>query len=110
MKIILSNAFSLNMLNSSMNISFKEISLEEAKKILSENSFESAVGHAVTADLFSNLLNQEVKANRVNVVFDSNTKMLIGQYSGPRIEEVAKTLPDGAKIKFFFVECVGIDK
>ena len=50
----------------------KTISLEEAKKLISENpEFISAIGHDSTASIISSVLGTEVPMNRVNASFDN---------------------------------------
>jgi len=46
---------------------FKPVSLEEAKNLLSSSKFVSAVGHASTAQFLSRLLGVHVPAQRVRV-------------------------------------------
>lgn len=60
----------------------------------------SAVGHADTAALFSALLGREIPMNRISVVFDEATEILVGQLTGPRPPEGSTTLPEGAKISW----------
>lgn len=50
----------------------KTISLEEAKKLISENpEFISAIGHDSTASIISSVLGTEVPMNRINASFDT---------------------------------------
>ena len=66
----------------------------------------SAVGHANTAAVFASILGIPVKANRVNVKLKSGPEgdvALIGQYIGPRLEEGATELPEGARIEWWMV-------
>lgn len=52
--------------------SMKTISLEEAKKLISENpDFISAIGHDSTANIISSVLGTEVPMNRINASFDT---------------------------------------
>jgi len=46
---------------------FKPVSLEEAKTLVSLNKFVSAVGHASTAQFLSRLLGVHVPAQRVRI-------------------------------------------
>lgn len=102
MKIL--NAFSLNMLaNLTTNIKTEEISLEEAKKLLS-GEINSAVGHLDTAKVFSSVLGVEVPMNRTTVQLHSGETILVGQYIGPRLPEGATELPQGSTIKWVIVE------
>ena len=66
----------------------------------------SAVGHANTAAVFSTILGIPVKANRINVKlknYPDGDMALIGQYIGPRLEEGATELPEGARIEWWTI-------
>jgi len=103
--VILTNAFSLNMLPGGFRgtVRIEEVSLEEAKALLAEG-FESAVGHAETAALFGSLLGMTVPFNRATVVLAPGTRLVVGQYRGPRLPEGATSLPEGASISWYLVE------
>ncbi|HJN85400.1 MAG TPA: DUF1874 domain-containing protein [Patescibacteria group bacterium] len=65
--IRVANAFSLGMLEClSSTVKVVEVSVEEARKLV-EAGFESIVGHANTAAVFSEQLGVEVVMNRVSV-------------------------------------------
>lgn len=102
--MVILNAFSLNMVEdlSSFQISGKEISVKEAAVLASKA--ESAVGHADTAAVFSTVLGVTVPANRTTVSLEKGDVVLVGQYRGPRLEEGATTLPEGAQIVWVLVE------
>ena len=121
-KIVISNAFSLNMIPSGINHCLywiKERTLDEVKVMLSAaNEIASIVGHEDTARVFSDVLGVTVEYNRTNYTMDiegfaksvsggtdSDTieTLIVGQYSGPRLQEGATTLPEGATIKWFDV-------
>ena len=102
------NAFSLNMLaedilDGDCVISSHPLNLEEAKKAISEEGVESAVGHADTAAVFSTLLGVEIQFNRATVALKKGDTALVGQYRGPRMPEGAKTLPEGSRIDWLLV-------
>lgn len=64
----------------------------------------SAIGHANTAAVISGMLGADVPVNRINVkLIPGHDAAIVAQYSGPRLPEGAKTLPDGAKIEWFSV-------
>ena len=75
--------------------------------------WESAVGHADTAALFSALLGREIGFNRISIPSDFfgdvngrvpyNNQILAGVYSGPRLPEGSTTLPEGASIQWVLV-------
>jgi hypothetical protein len=62
----------------------------------------SVVGHADTAKLFSNILGRDIAFNRESVS-KCREKLLIGQYTGPRLQEGVTSIPDGAKIEWLLV-------
>lgn len=96
--MLLMNAFSLNMLSVfPAQPLFEEISLDEVRAMLS-GGFESAVGHADTASVFSEVLGLDVPAERISVSLSEGDCAVIGQYRGPRLPEGATTLPEGATI------------
>jgi len=57
------------------NFFIEKIDLEKAKLFLPKN-FISAVGHQATAELISNLLEVEIKVNRVQVFFEIGDEAL----------------------------------
>lgn len=98
MKLI--NAFSLNMLASlTGSARFEEITLAKAQMLLAEG-FESSVGHADTAAVYSDVLGIEVPTVRSTVSLKKGDNLVIGQYRGPRLPEGAHKLPEGATIQW----------
>lgn len=96
------NSFSLNML-ACLNavIKIEEVSLAQAQGLLDEHGMKSGVGHQSTAALFAQQLGRDVPcAGRVTVTLVKGDAVLVGQYSGPRLEEGTTTLPPGATIKW----------
>ena len=100
---IVSNAFSLNMVNSDCTITLKMLSLNEVSGILGNYRFRSIVGHNDTAVLFSNVLGVHIPCNRETFLLKNET-LIVGQYKGPRLEEGATKLPQDASIKWMQVE------
>jgi hypothetical protein len=118
MKIIICNAFSLSMLDRVQQSSPSSVDGFRVPRPISDEKltefcrmmlagdieFESAVGHADTAAVFSNELGLPILANRVSVkLTDPSTRALVGQYVGPRLPEGATRLPDGATIEWWIV-------
>ena len=99
--MFLLNAFSLNMLVGNADISVREVSVTVATSLAANCT--SAVGHADTAAVFSNVLGVEIPCNRATVVLKDGDLALVGQYSGPRLPEGATALPEGAAIKWVVV-------
>lgn len=103
--MIVTNAFSLNMLPTTtkrMNVRFEVLGVEEAKRLLSDG-YESAVGHADTAAVFSRSLGVQLEARRVTFKMREGDRILVGQYTGPRLPEGATALPEGATITWWLV-------
>lgn len=107
--IYVTNAFSVNMLDHSaqQRVTFTPMSEDDARQLCrlrESGTVISAVGHADTAAVFSGILGFDVQPNRVTVNLDSRSRLLLGQYTGPRLQEGATTLPDGAVIKWWLVK------
>lgn len=112
-KLFVTNAFSLNMLAdlSVVNdiivqpINGSQKSLQEILRDYPD--YQSAVGHADTANVFSSVIGKSIPMNRTTVVLDTSTALLVGQYKGERLAEGATTLPEGATIQWVLVELLG---
>jgi hypothetical protein len=105
MKMMLLNAFSLNMLAGfPTSVRVEEVTLERAQGLAVDA--QSAVGHADTAAVFSTVLGVPVPANRATVSLVAGSVALVGQYIGPRLPEGSTTLPEGATIKWLLVAVV----
>ena len=102
MKRYLVNAFSIQMLSGPATVRFDEIDATEVPA-----DVVSAIGHADTAAVLSDLLGFEVPMNRVNVTLDENTEIYVAQLVGGRLPEGATTLPQGFSFKFYRVTLQG---
>ena len=104
----LANALSLGMLDclvdGPVQLECTQISWHAAEAWAGLHIWESIVGHADTALLFTSLLGHDVQANRVSTSLTPGDNVLVGQYNGPRLPEGAQSLPDGAKIRWILVE------
>jgi hypothetical protein len=111
--MLLLNAFSLNMLldqptvepfssPKDINVTFQELPKSAAQSAL-DGRLESAVGHADTATVLSDVLGMPVPCNRATVSLKLGDKVIVAQYVGPRLPEGATKLPEGAKMKFYLV-------
>jgi hypothetical protein len=102
--VILLNAFSANLLAPKFpaTVVFHELTVAETRKLLGTD-FKSVVGHKDTAAVFSTILGVPVVCNRETVTLYPGDSAIIGQYSGPRLQEGATSLPTGAAIKWLFV-------
>lgn len=103
------NAFSLSMLSFTETVLRDTVVSEEAvAHRLRVWGFQSGVGHADTAALFSGCLKVPVEVNRVSVTLQPGDIAIVGQYSGPRLPEGATQLPEGAKLVWHAVEIVDL--
>ena len=103
--MLLLNAFSLNMFNPSDCFPvFREVSIDEVKT----HQIESAIGHADTARVLSNILGVDISTNRISVTLAKGDSAIVAQYIGPRLPEGATQLPEGATIKFYHVKMVDV--
>lgn len=104
-KVYLLNALSLNMASSPSGFfRWKKVTVEEAKALLTENEFSSAIGHQDLATIVSSILGLPIEANRVNVLLEPGDLAVVAQYRGPRLPEGTTQLPEGAKVEFYLVE------
>ena len=64
----------------------------------------SAIGHADTAAVVSDLLHVALPANRVSLTLQPGDSIIVAQVQGGRLLEGATTLPEGFEIKFLRVD------
>jgi hypothetical protein len=83
-------------------LSLRRVPLAQARS-LAEGA-ESCVGHAQTAALFADELARPVACARSTVSLAPGDRLLVGQYSGPRLAEGATSLPEGSEIAWWWVE------
>ena len=94
----LTNAFSIQMLSGPATVRFDEIDATEVPA-----DVISAIGHADTAAVLTNMLGFPVPMNRINVTIDENTELYVAQLIGGRLPEGSTTLPEGFSFKFYRV-------
>jgi len=107
--MIILNAFSLSMIpllteGDDENLRIRLLTLDQAREMARDAV--SFVGHASTARIFSTLLGRPVDVRRESVRVSPGMPALVGQYRGPRLEEGATELPEGAGIDWIRVEVV----
>ena len=93
--VFISNAFSLQMLNSDAMISVEEIPEEDFNNV--KNTAKSVVGHKDTANVLG------VEFNRENITLNKGDVLYVAQIVGGRLPEGCTQLPDGFKFKFLKV-------
>lgn len=105
----ISNAFALSMLTEiPATLRVSELTVEDVRKLLSENEFISAIGHQSTSLILSELLQIPIPMNRVQIKIGGNDKLIVYQLM-QRVEE-GKILSREEILqlpsKFFLVEVV----
>lgn len=101
-KKYLVNAFSIQMLQKGGLVRFEEIDAAEVPA-----DVVSAIGHADTAAVLSQVLGFPVAMNRISVTLDNETELFVAQLVGGRLPEGATTLPEGFSFKFYRVTLQG---
>ena len=106
-RVVIANTFTSKMLDLSggrIDAQFCPVTPDIIKDYIEESgSFESFVGHADTAALFSSLLGLDVAHNRAAFKFEEGTVLFVGELSGGRLPEGATTMPEGVKISWVMV-------
>lgn len=72
-------------------IKAKEITIQEAKELVTKEPFVSAVGHQATAELLSNILGVNIPVNRISIRATHNDKIIAFL--------LKQRLPEGTVIK-----------
>lgn len=109
MKVFVSNAFALSMLDRAAQLSSPRspipIDVNRVKDILfnPDNKVVSVVGHADVAAQLSNITGVDLPVNRVSIKLTEGDVLLVGQYVGPRLPEGTTTLPEGSVIEWWAV-------
>ena len=100
-KIYLGNAFSLQMLDTSVTNIVNVIPASVGE--IAGSDFMSVIGHADTAAVVSNILKRDVPANRASVRLEKGDVLYVAQVTGGRLPEGATTLPEGFSLAFLKV-------
>jgi hypothetical protein len=100
----LNNAFSLSMLGpvDGATLQVSRLSLERAREVARDAI--SVVGHPTTRALFATALGREVACDRQSILLEPDDELVVGQYTGPRLAEGARELPEGATVDWFLVK------
>ena len=105
-KIILANAFSLQMLASDItDAHFETVGVCEMILLANDNNnnIVSAIGHVDTANVISDILGVEIPTNRINIHLKKGDSVYVAQIMGGRLPEGATTLPENFNLKFIKV-------
>lgn len=100
MKKYISNAFSLQMLDTSKEQSVKITPITEAEFDSVKATAMSAIGHPDTANVLG------VECNRMNVSLKEGDELFVAQLIGGRLPEGCTELPQGFKFAFLKVTLV----
>jgi hypothetical protein len=102
--MFLVNAFSFNMVSDDvLSVRRAKVTADEVRGFRMAPGLISAVGHATTAGLLTDILGFPVETNRTTVTLRRGDSCLLAQYVGPRLPEGATTLPEGARIDFYLL-------
>lgn len=98
--IYISNAFSLQMLPDGLQIHVQSVEPYEVVEQLLDapQGWQSAVGHADTAEVISGQLGLAVPHNRVNVTLQAGDVLFVAQLTGGRLPEGVTSLPEGFRL------------
>lgn len=100
----LSNAFSLQMLNTEHpeTIRIEPLTIEQVQTVLADG-FASAIGHADTARIVGGMICLPVECNRISISLNAADRLIVAQVTGGRLPEGCTRLPEGMEIKFLSV-------
>lgn len=106
-KVYMGNAFSLQMLatDASHDIHIYPMTIGQVRAIYRDRvPVTSAVGHADTARIVSDLLGVEVPSQRINLHLEPGDLLVVAQLIGGRLPEGSTTLPEGFELRFMGVQ------
>ena len=115
MRNVLANAFSLSMITDLIwedkgdNFAGLPISVKAVRPESIPSDIYSVVGHADTARVIGSILGQDVPVNREPYKVSPGDVLYVAQYIGPRLQEGATQLPEGAEIRFYKIQEVQPD-
>jgi hypothetical protein len=100
MRLVIGNAFSTNMLPGGSIIEFIPLTIDRVKEIMnSATEIMSIIGHPATAQLFTQLLQREIKVNRINYMMSKDDTLIIGSVATRLEEGKVLTLEELSKVK-----------
>lgn len=101
MKKYLGNAFSLQMLDTTMQhtVTVTPVSASDVPI-----DCISCIGHPDTAQVVSGILGRAVAFSRISVSLDKGDVLYVAQITGGRLPAGATTLPDGFSLTFLRVD------
>jgi hypothetical protein len=109
MKIVVVNAFSLNMLNDDVanqnyNWHINHFAKDQVIETLNRaTSVASFIGHKDIANIVGSDLGQTFEFNRSSYTYNKGDTLLVAQYRGERLAEGTTVLPEGSTIEYYLV-------
>ena len=110
MEVYLGNEFNLGMLNRILQAvdmrAPRPIDLASAKSLIHEFGFTSVVDNVAMAAVFQDVLGTLVPVNHgidVSLGDDTDDAMVVGLYTGPKLADDAKALPEGSRIDWWVI-------
>ena len=98
------NAFSLSMIEPDRRVHISKMyDLPYRIQEVIVYGAKSVVGHETTAAMFSRIVGMNIPMCRETVVLEPGDRLIVGQYSGPRLPEGATELPPGANVQWLDV-------
>ena len=104
--LYVANAFSLAMVNEAALLHRRVLNDEQAKALIKDRPYTSAVGHKDTAQMMSALLEHEVLLNRINLQLKERDQILVFQVTSGRLPEGATTLPVDFKYRWELISLI----
>lgn len=115
MKLYVSNAFSLNMINKALQdvavdilltpMTAEQVALEVTCAKATDSLSVSMSGNA-TVKLFNSVCSTDLGLDHCKIDLGQDDKLIVMQYNGPRLTEDTVSVPKGGTLKFFMVEVV----
>jgi hypothetical protein len=102
------NAFSIQMLKAAatVEVEFRPIGRDEARKLLAGATIDSCIGHPDTAAVVSADLEAEVPYRRAFATLEAGDTLLVCQLTGGRLPEGTTVLPEGFALAYWLVTIV----
>jgi len=103
--ITLINSFSPNMLlQSRVTLDWSPTSLKEIQRLMEEHSYQSYMGQANVANIFSRMTGMDVPVNRKPYYIRTDDLVIQVQYIGPYFDDSATELPESGRFAYWKIQ------